>query len=284
MVAVALLAGGPASARDAGTPPRALAVGDAVTAVGQGTSGLYFNPATIAQLRQYAIDAGYGYSNFDDVHNIHTAVVDSQTNEYVSLGAAYTWSHSGRDNASFQAHDVRTAIAAGFGTGSVRLAAGGTFRYLHIDGDGISVSACTADLGALVSVGQTFHLGVAGLNLVDWRARYRSGAMVAPRQLAAGAGITWNGLNLEGNATIDFDSRGYTVASPGGGIEYVIMNTVALRAGFVWDRSIPNKEQRRVSGGLGYISRYVGVDVGYSHDVSDVSNWLLQASIRGFLP
>ena len=51
----------PATAREDGAPARALGMGDAVRALGFGTSGLYYNPATMSQGVQYAIDAGYGY-------------------------------------------------------------------------------------------------------------------------------------------------------------------------------------------------------------------------------
>lgn len=274
-----VLGGGwaPAAAREPGAPARALGLGDGVQAIGLGTAGLYFNPAGMSQIQQYAIDAGYGFDGTRGVHDAHVSVVDSQTNPDFAGGVGYTYFRSDRAAGPFQGHDVRGALSAKFGSDLVTFAFGAGFRYLKVSGDlpADDVSAPTLDLGVLLGIQGRFWIGVAGQNLISFDSGH------APRVLGAGVGLTLSPVNVGASALIDFESLGHTVVSPGGGVEVVVANAVAIRAGFNWDRAL---DQKRATGGLGYISQYVGVDVGYGHDVTNRDNWMIQSSIRVFLP
>ena len=272
-----LVPGRSALGREAGASARALGLADAVQGLGFGTAGLYFNPAAMSQIRQYAIDAGYGYDATRGTHNAHVSVVDSQTNPDVGGGLGYTYFRSNREGHSFQGHDVRASLSARFGLESVSLAFGAGFRYLKVSGDLTQdkVSAPTLDLGALLGISDHFYLGVAGQNLITFSATH------APRLLGVGIGVSVSVVNIGGSAVVDFESKDHTIVSPSGGLEVVLANALALRSGFMWDRAM---DQKRVTGGLGYISQYVGVDVGYGHDVSDRTRWVIQSSLRVFLP
>lgn len=265
------------SARTPGASSRALGMGDAVRAVGLGTAGLYFNPACLSQIRQYAIDTGYGYQGDGKVHDFHVSVSDSQTNPEVAAGFGYTFSQSNLDGARFKGHDIRAAVGTAFGDEALRVGFGAGFRYLKVTGQRDPVSMASLDVGAFLSVQGLFHLGVSGQNLVT-----RS-AVHAPKLLGVGGALTVSSLTVAGETTLDFDSRDSTKASPGFGVEYVAFGALAVRAGFYWDRvAVP--DQKRVSGGLGYVSQFVGVDVGYAHDVQRAGNWMIESSIRVFLP
>lgn len=263
-------------ARTPGASSRALGMGDAVRAVGLGTSGLYFNPACLSQIRQYAIDAGYGYQGGDKVHNLHVSVSDSQTNPEIAAGFAYTYSQSNLAGARFKGHDIRAAASTAFGDEGLRFGFGAGFRYLKVSGKD-PVTMGSFDVGAVLSVRGLFHVGVSGQNLVTRSKEW------APRLLGAGTAVTVSNLTISGEVTLDFDSRPSTKASPGFGAEYIAFEALAVRAGFYWDR-VFQPDQKRVSGGLGYISQYVGVDVGYAHDVQAPENWLIESSVRVFLP
>ncbi len=264
-------------ARTPGATPRALGMGDAVRAVGLGTSGLYFNPACLSQIRQYAIDTGYGYQGDGKVHDFHVSVADSQTNPEVAAGFGYTYSQSNLTPTRFKGHDLRAAVSTAFGDEALRFGFGAGFRYLKVTGQKDPVTMASFDVGAVLSVQGLFHVGVSGQNLVT-----RS-AVHAPKTLGVGAALTVSDLTVAGEATLDFDSRDSTKASPGFGVEYVALGSLAIRAGFYWDRvTVP--DQKRVSGGLGYVSQYVGVDVGYAHDVQRAGNWMIESSVRVFLP
>lgn len=265
----------PTFSRDYGAPPRAMGLGDAVWALGMGTSGLYFNPATMGQITQYAIDAGYGYAQWSGTHDFHSALVDSQTNEMFPGGIGYTYFRSDRDGDSYEGHDVRAALAARFSFTDVTFSAGVTFRYLHVSGDIVNMNAATFDAGISLGISEHVFIGVVGQNLVHTPSRF------TPRNLGIGLGLVWSPVGLMGGVALDFDSREEVLASPAGGIEVLAANMFAIRAGFVWERLL---DQKRACVGLGFVSQYVGVDVGYTHDVTARDNWAVGASLRAFLP
>jgi hypothetical protein len=266
----------PAAAYDLGIPPRAVAMGGAMQAIGLGTAGLYFNPATLAQGIRYAVDSGYSYVNPSRTHDFHVCVSDSQTNREVAGGFGYTYFRSEKDKSDIvQGHDFRAALAAFLPLGDVDLAFGAGFRYLKVKGGSAPISAPTLDAGILVSVNQSFHLGASGSNIIAVSKFH------APRKLGVGAGYTHEMFDVGADATIDFDSLDRTVVSPGAGIEFIAGGMLAIRAGFQWDRVA---DARRLGGGLAYVSKIVGVDVGYAHDLRRKDGWQLASSVRVFLP
>lgn len=275
VAAVAVLLPAAAFARDYGVSARATALGEAMTAIGMGVSGLNYNPAALAQGIQYSVNAGYGFDNVPGAHDFHVALADSQTNSTVAMGASYTLAKSTVSGASFLSHDVRAGLAAHFGGGGADVAIGGGFRYIKASGDVLSLSAPTIDLGLLLTVAQRFHLGVAGMNLVSVSGNY------APRLLNLGAGFSSSMVNVGVDVVFDFDSKGSMVVSPAAGLEFVAGGALAIRAGFTLDRVT---DAKRVCGGIGYISQYVGADIGYSHDATSKEGWRIQGTLRVFLP
>jgi len=297
MTAIPGTATGELPYRIPGASVRALALGDSVYALGLGTAGLYFNPACMSQINQYSVDAGYGYQSPSKIHNLHVSMVDSQTNPEFAMGAAYSLSKSRRtlngNDEGLTMHDVRAALSTSVGTEGFQFGFGATFRYLKISGDRLTSpyylvtndeskkagpkSMATFDVGILMTIKDSFFIGASGQNLVTWSRHF------APRLLGVGIGFVYELLDIGAGVEVDFDTRGSIQASPSFGIEYVAGGVVALRAGFNWDR-VAEPRQYRVSAGLGYISQYVGVDVGYAHDVMHKENWIIELSIRGFLP
>lgn len=264
-----------AEARTPGASSRALGMGDAVRALGLGTAGLYFNPACMSQMLQYAVDSGYGYQGLDRIHNFHVSISDSKTNPYVAGGVGYTYGQS--QQTGFKSHDVRVGLSTAFGDENLRAGVGAGYRYLRASDRNTFASTGALDVGAFLSYQGVLHIGVAGQNLISRSAKY------APKLFGFGFAITVKGVGIASDVVLDFDSRKSVTASPGFGFEYVVLGAVAVRAGFGWDRSqVPDK--KRVTGGLGYISQYVGVDVGYAHDVRNKSDWIVESSIRIFLP
>lgn len=315
LLAAPLAARAELPSRQVGASARALGMGDAVYALGLGTAGLYFNPACMSQFQQYAIDAGYGYQGPSASHNLHVSFVDSQTNPEFAMGAGYTLAMSRRkvngNKEGFMIHDIRAGISTSVGTEGFQFSFGGTFRYLNMSGEDLSSpysesiragrdpsdptvwnpgeldeferrkadprDMATFDLGILMNIQDLFYIGAVGQNLVTWSRHH------APRLLGIGIGFVWEMLDIGVGLEVDFDSRSKVQYNPSIGIEYVAGGVVPIRAGFAWDR-VSYPQQYRLGGGLGYISQYVGIDIGYAHDVAHSENWLIEASIRAFLP
>jgi hypothetical protein len=293
----ASLASSPAGARENGAPARALGMGDAVRALGMGTSGLYFNPAGMAQVMSYAIDIGYGYKAWTAGHNAHLSFVDSKTNPDVAGGAAYTYSYSKTNGIKTQTHDLRFAVGSQLRRGNIQFCYGGGFRYMKVAQDAVGSSfdfskwAPTMDLGVLLGINDLLYIGVAAQNIISMPTakgpRAQDRFRFAPRSVGVGVGFAYSVLHLGVDMDVDLESKGKNKAtiSPMAGLEVTLAQTIALRVGYTWDR-VGNlyHTQHRISAGLGYISKYVGVDVGYGHDVTHASDWLIESSIRVFLP
>jgi len=257
---------------------------DAVFAVGLGTAGLYFNPATMGQIAQYAIDGGYGYYSNANAHDFHISLVDSQTNRWVAGGLSYTMTKSPKEGRRFQLHDVRVGTAVWIGDpAKVRFIFGSTFRYLKVSGDHVSgevepVSMAAFDSGFVIDVHNFFHVGVAGQNLLS-----RSDVH-APKLLGTGIGFSAPRFDMGVSVLMNFSTRNHTTASPAIGLEYLVVDSVPIRAGFIWDRTRKDKDLLRATVGLGYVSRLFGFDCSFSHDVRNKNEYIIQGSIRVFLP
>jgi hypothetical protein len=298
IVAALALATTPALARENGAPARALGMGDAVRALGMGTSGLYFNPAGMAQTMSYAIDLGYGYKSFANGHNGHLSFVDSKTNQELAGGAGYSYSYADKGGMNTQTHDLRFAVASQFRSKSIQFCYGGGFRYMKVEQDAsggindLNKWAPSMDLGVLVGFNDLFYIGVAAQNIITMQ-KVKGGANllvrrpIAPRSVGIGLGINYSILHFGVDVDLDLESKGTNTVTPSpmAGLELTLAQMIALRAGFVWDRvGTFDHTQMRISAGLGYVSKYVGVDVGYAHDVTHVSDWMIESSFRVFLP
>lgn len=294
---VVVVAALPALAREDGAPARALGMSDAVRTLGFGTSGLYFNPAAMSQGMQYAIDAGYGYRNWASRHNFHVSLVDSKTNPHVAGGVAYSYSRGTRDGTLTQTHDIRSGVSSSFRSKSVFFAYGGGFRYMKISAKNSKNTrlnydkwAPTLDVGVLLGVNDLFYIGVAGMNLIKMPVSKtlrttEKGVPYAPRSVGVGVGIVYSILHFGVDVDIDLQSKDKATVSPMFGLELTLAQAIAVRAGFAWDRvGTIVRDQKRISAGLGYVSKWVGVDVGYAHDVTRAENWVIESSIRVFLP
>lgn len=331
MVLMGLFAWSPAVlARTDGAPARALGMADAVRALGFGTSGLYFNPAAMSQVLQYAIDFGYGHrawdaNDSDGMHNGHVAFVDSQTNPELAGGASYTF--SGNTDLKTQIHDFRLAVSSSYRNDRFMAAYGVGYRYFNLQMEDPSLDRAQSelDVGFVFGFWDILYVGIAGQNLLqinkdeiaittDQR-RFLENPdgnervyFYAPRTLGFGVGVVYSilhlGVDVEvampeipeggfGNSGGDWKTK--AIVSPSVGLELTLGGAVALRAGYMYDRmgdglldpsrSTGNFDtQHRVTFGMGYVSNWVGVDIGAGLDASRVDKWLIESSIRVFLP
>ncbi len=287
----------PAAAREDGAPARALGMGDAVRALGFGTAGLYFNPAAMSQGMQYAIDVGYGYRSWASRHNGHVSLVDSKTNPNVAGGVAYAYSRGTKGSVLTQTHDIRSGVSSAFRSKGIFFGYGGGFRYMKISAkdsknsrNNLSKWAPTLDVGVLLGINNLFFIGVTGTNLIKMPVSKTTrstdrGIPYAPRAVGIGVGVVYSILHFGVDVDIDLQSKEKATVSPMLGLELTLAQAIAVRAGFIWDRvGTIVEDQKRITAGLGYVSQYVGVDVGYAHDVAHGKNWVIESSIRVFLP
>ena len=301
-VMAVLVAPAASFARTDSPTARSLALGDAVRAIGMGTDGLYFNPGTIAQLTQYSVNFGYGYANWSQWHQAQVSFVDSQTNPWVMGGFGYSFGYA-NEAGDTMTHDIRSNIGFRYASDKLVFGLGLTMRTMNVSSDAYTAKSdwyWDMDIGAVLGIMKVFYIGIVGQNLVQNAAQGSNAAQVeirnttgygrrtwylAPRKLGVGIGISYSIFNMGIDCDVDFTSLGEATPSLMGGMEFVVANAVALRAGANWDRvGHEGNQEMRVSAGIGYVSKAVAVDVSYAHDVWDASGFYLQSTIRVFLP
>src|SRR4051812_36626949 len=173
--------------------PRALGMGEAARATATGADAPLLNPAGMSLVKQYVIEAFYGFSVEDVGHRVHVSVVDSITSR-VAAALFYTFVYTnpkvGFNWAGGQLPSVqttRTGHAAGLSL-SLRLGdyfmLGFTTKYLHLDTTAPlpsgtqppqltfdTVNGVTFDVGVLVRAGDKFNITAIGYNLWDHGSR-----------------------------------------------------------------------------------------------------------------
>jgi hypothetical protein len=292
-----------AAARTDSPSARSLALGDAVRAIGMGADSLYFNPGTLAQINQYSVNFGYGYAHWSQWHQASASFVDSQTNKWISGGIGYNFGYATNADKA-QTHDIRIALGSKYANDKIFFGFGLTMRAMNVSADSEdSHWYLDMDFGAALGIMKVFYIGVVGQNLIQNAAKSGNVATVSPgtgrttwnlspRKLGVGIGVSYSIFNIGLDCDVDFSSiEGKATPSLMAGFEVIAKQVVAIRAGVNWDRvghfDVDSRDmvpEMRLSLGVGYVSKAVGVDVSYAHDVWDKSGFYLQTTIRVFLP
>lgn len=257
---------------------RPTGMGDAFTAVADGTAAIYHNPAGSARSVMYALDASYEYTPTGNV--LSAAIIDSKTNPQLSAGLAYSYFFA-RDS-DVVGHDIRLNLAIPVSPDKISIGVGG--RYLIIndtqkianaDTNVEVMNGFTLDAGIMVKISPNFHLGVAGQNLIDQCSRIDC-KTVAPTVIQGGVGFTTeDGLIVSGDFGVDLTSGAEVGLEFGVGAEYLI-SVVPVRVGF-FRKGVA--EQNWITFGAGWRSKAAGVDAGMKLNLEDASIFQAGGSI-----
>lgn len=292
---------------------RALGAGEAMRAIATGAEGPLLNPAGMSLIKQYVIEAQYGFTVEPLQHAVNVAVVDSITSSKVAAGLFYSFiygtPHLGFNWAGGTVRSeqiTRTGHAAGLSLSiplGDRFILGATVKYLHLDTTGPlpmgtvpssitfdSVNGVTFDVGLVVRLGEKFNIAAVGYNLWD------HGSRESPLSLGLAVSyipirslsISFDGVaNFTGFRTYTFDPMtGLSHTSVrvtgrmGPGLEWLIANKVPLRLGLVYDQGLP---ALYVTGGLGYVSTSFAIDLGYRGKVMGGVENALMLGVRIFV-
>jgi hypothetical protein len=315
LAAVLCLSAATASAQADLMSPRAIGMGEAARATATGADAPILNPAGMSLVKQYVIEAFYGFSVEDLGHRVHVAVVDSITAR-VAAALFYTFVYTNpkvgfrwAGGEVLSAQTTRTGHAAGLSL-SMRLGdyvmLGFTTKYLHFDTTAPipaqppqltfdTVNGVTWDVGLIVRAGEKFNITAIGYNLWD------HGSRESPASL--GVGLAYIPLpvlsigfdtviNFTGNQQLNVDPSGKrsyesrVTARLGPGIQWVISNKVPVRAGYIFDSALRGNNSSGSSYltlGLGYLSPQFGIDFGYRGKVGGGSENVLELGARLFV-
>ena len=278
VVTLAILLAAPATmAREDGAPAAALGTADAVRATAVGAAGLYFNPAGMGIASQYAIEAGYSYSDVMESHAIGAAAVDSKTNQAFAMGVGYTFLLGQGAGYERDGHQIRGGVAGGWDFGEVEFRVGLGGRYLTLDRrTGADPNFFTLDAGIIVEVMQLFRVGLVGQNLIDTKTSY------APRQLGVGAAFTYEAFQASFDVNMDIQTDPenlFPVYSAG--LQYLFSSVVVARAGVSLGGA---DDHTSVAFGLGYVSTSLAVDASFSKRTDIADGAVFSMALRYFLP
>lgn len=307
-LAVGLLTSTAAVAQDfVGT--RGLGLGEAYRAIATGNDAIYMNPAGITQIPRYAAEAHYNFNLFDEHHEFDISVLDSKTAAFAA-GLAYTLKGTEFTRRTTLKHTATAAM--GYTIVPQLFSVGVGLKYVNLSDAvlGNYLNALTADLGALATLPGGVNLAAVGYNLVPFQSTEvpisaafaaawdlgplsawmfggtpnfgpsidASGAIRPPRPLHP-FGIL-DGLTLSLDWYIEFFTLYGPQSRVSTGIEYLILEVVPVRAGYMWDQ---RSGDHLVSVGTGFIVPFFGLDIAFQQNVRDLDQRVFSLSLKFFL-
>jgi hypothetical protein len=264
--------------------PRAIAMGEALRAAASGALATTLNPAGIVLTRSYVLEGSYGYRPDDHANIQSVSICDSVTTR---VGACLYYDHLSGDltldgAGSRYRHEVGLSMAVPLADG---LSIGVTNKYVSYSEQPPDVTVTDlSHTGYLLDAGLNYRLmpslsvAFVGYNLI--------GGDQGVFARALGFGAAWN---LSPQILVAADGRydlERDVGRWGGGAEYLISGAEGqqgfpLRLGYVYDSGL---SASYLTGGLGFMTPRVAVDVGARKQVSRGDELLVQFSLRVFLP
>lgn len=272
-----LAAAAPARATDFNTP-RSLAMGGSLRAAPTGASALFLNPAGMAMLRHYAVEAFYDFHVRKNGHNAHSSVVDSVASKWVAAGLYYNLtvmrpdlyerSREKKMTLKIDGHETGIALAVPLGS---RFFLGATVKYTYFkakatvdnpdpeaeeDTTEVTVDKINnvgVDVGAIVIITKGLTFGVTGMNLVPQKSTH------APMQLGMGLAYSYQTyFSVAFDVLLDFTSEDRVIVDYYGGAEGFFANKFAVRAG-TFHRALTGGTF--VTAGFGYVNPKAAVDI-----------------------
>jgi hypothetical protein len=260
---------------------RMVGMGGALRALGNGVTGIYLNPASVALTRVYHLQALAQFWPEARRQTYGAAAVDSATGR-VAAGIAGQYGVLDPDGVDRKWTDVRLALAYPL---SDQLYVGVTGKYLKLRENGFArpgfglpppslassglpedaiVDGVTFDAGIAVKPTDALFIGLLGTNLTNPGNGYQ------PTMFGGGVGYGTNDVSLEADVVADFttftnaDGSSRTNIRAMAGFEFLAGDHYPLRLGYRYDK---NQSTHAVSGGIGYIDPQFSVDFAIRHTV-----------------
>jgi hypothetical protein len=259
-----------------GSDPRTLSMGGAVAATGTGWTSLNNNPSGMAQVRQYAGNAGYNYLMGSEIHEGILSLTDSLLNPNMAMGMSYTYqrySAAGSGDTS-TGHLYRGALSLFDRKPAVTYAIGASIHYSDTGTLYSGESLLNFDAGVLLVLQDKFRFGAFARNILD---NVNSGQA---RIVQGGAAFVFGRALLEYNIITDFDSNpDETTLSHAVGVEVLASGTIPIRVGYRRDGILGT---HIIAGGLGYNTTTTGFEFSYAQELRDGGNSWIMGCLKWF--
>lgn len=283
--------------------PRTIGMGEAIRGEATGGAAPLLNPAAMSLMKQYVIDAHYGFRVEDRGHNLFVSVVDSVTSR-VAAGLFYGFVHAnpqfgfnwaggevGSARATRQGHAAGLSLSLALG----KFMLGASVKYLNFKTTSPlpkgtvpskltqdSVNGVTFDFALMAHLGDRFNMAIIAQNLWDHHSPETPTTLGIGLTVMPIPALSINfdvATNFTGHQIYKLDendvgkTKTVITARLGPGIEYLIAQKVPIRLGAIYDSWM---NAGYVTAGTGYMSKQFAVDLGYRGKVAKgVENYLL---------
>lgn len=288
-VALALASAAPEAAADANSlndnlGPREIAIGESMRADSRGALATRLNPAGLSLDTKLVFEGSFGFRRGDDAYAANVSACDST----VPIPGCFYYKYFtaepelGGSIMKRRAHEFGSVLARRL---TPRLSIGFTGKYFDYDstmtGEEDS-SGFSWDAGLILNAAPKLNVAFVGYNLFgDDSPQY-------PRAVAAGFTARMSQTLVFGaDALWDLDAPdGAKTGRFGGGAEYILtsgngQSAYPLRVGGVFDRQV---DSGYITGGVGFGTVKLGLDIGARKQVSGGDELMIQASLRLFGP
>jgi hypothetical protein len=264
--------------------PREVSLGEGMRADSQGSLATTLNPAGLALGRQLVFEGSYGYRGADSASTVAVSACDSTVPVPGCFYYHYFTAKPEVEGMEFKRRVHEFGIAAARALSS-RITFGVNTRYFDFESDlsgEEDKSGFASDAGLTVKATESVQLGVVGYNLLA------ADSVQYPLGIGAGLSIrpvSQLGIGLDGLWNLDLP-EGTNTGRYGGGIEYFFQaedrqSGFPIRAGAIHDRPL---ESTYITGGFGFTTPKIGIDVGARRQVDGGDELLILGSLRLFGP
>ncbi len=267
---------------------RAVGLGEAVRASASGAAATQVNPAGAALTQSYSLEGTYGFRPEDDATIAGAAVCDSVTNK-VAACLYYNYFGASPTGGKRSLHDIGITVSVPVAN---KLYLGSTTRYVDYTETGSLADpeddsrdgGFIMDYGLILKLAPQFAVAGVAYNLIGSDAAnfprgIGSGLSVnLGERFVLGADAVWNLQAPEGTKTGRYGAGGELFLTGDGG-----QQGYPLRIGYVFDTS---DDSQYVTGGLGFVTPRVGLDVGVRKQVGGEigDEVMVQFGLRLFMP
>lgn len=270
---------------------RSSALSGALRAAGNGTTGIFLNPANLALTRVYHIEA-LGEITPEVGRQVYGgAVVDSTTNRLAG-GVSVTGGFMDPSGTDRSWMDIRMALAFPI-SDVIFIGVGGRYLKLTENGNGpfgpskasgglkdpsggrfALVNLPTFDAGVTLKLANIVYIGLSGQNLTYPNNGY------LPTTAGGGIAVATQDFTIEGDGVADFSSYSGPRARAMIGGEYLLINHIPLRAGYRYDQGA---NSHAVSAGVGYMAREFSIEASVRRTVAGPAATMLFFGVAYFL-
>jgi len=262
------------------------ATSGALRAVGNGITGIWGNPASLAQAQVYHIGAIAGVWPEAKRQSYGVGAMDSVTSR-LAAGLGFVWSDQDPDGLKRESRNLRLALAYPF---SPAVSFGLTGRYLHLKQDGLGplgqsyasggladeamLEGFSFDAGLRIAPSENFSFGLLGSNLSN------PGHGLQPTTAGGGLGVGTRDFVIEADVLADFTTWQKTTTRAMAGAEFLAGNNFPLRLGYRYDAGASS---HAISDGLGYIDPAFSVELGARRSVAGDGHTVLVFTVQYFV-